>query len=109
MPTMLPPTLTPSPKSDRVYDLTLRLLMLALFAVLLGCIMLLVIRWTSPQAPDSNLVPVSQTTPRTLSATQPAPVSAGPTEVLHAPGQVFRCTIGGRVTFTDRPCPSPER
>jgi Domain of unknown function (DUF4124) len=26
-----------------------------------------------------------------------------------APGQVYRCESGGKVTFTDRPCPTATR
>jgi hypothetical protein len=35
--------------------------------------------------------------------------SDAPQQVLLAPGQVFKCQNGGKITFTDRPCPTEAR
>jgi hypothetical protein len=40
-------------------------------------------------------------------AAREAAVAPGSQQVLLAPGQVFKCESGGRVTFTDRPCTTP--
>jgi hypothetical protein len=95
---------------DRFYDFSLRLLMLALGAALIGCLVWLAWRWSHPPAGNATVVPVTQVSPKV----EPAPVkdAAGrdtPQQVLLAPGQVFKCQNGGKVTFTDRPCPTETR
>lgn len=98
------------PPADRFYDFSLRLLMLAVGAALIGCVIWLAWRWSLPPAGDTTIVPVTQASPKA----EPVPLrdSAGsdaPQQVLLAPGQVFKCESGGKVTFTDRPCPSESR
>lgn len=94
---------------DRVYDLSLRMLMAAITVVLIGCIGLLSWRWMNPPQHDGALVPVSQIAPKSAPATPVQTTAVAPEQVLLAPGQVFRCTIDGRITFTDRPCPTVTR
>jgi hypothetical protein len=95
---------------DRFYDFSLRLLMLALGAALIGCLVWLAWRWSQPPAGNATVVPVTQVAPKVERV--PVKDVAGkdaPQQVLLAPGQVFKCQNGGKVTFTDRPCPTETR
>jgi hypothetical protein len=95
------------PKGDRVFDFSLRILMLAVSAALVGCIAWLAWRWVNPPVGPSPVVPVTQVAPKVEPApTKGTDTAPGGQQVLLAPGQVFRCESGGRVTFTDRPCPA---
>ena len=98
------------PKGDRVYDFSLRILMLAISAALIGCVVWMAWRWGQPQASPAAAVPVTQVAPKS----EPVPVreSTNPSsgqQVLLAPGQVFKCESGGKITFTDRPCAATPR
>lgn len=95
---------------DRFYDFSLRLLMLALGAALIGCLVWLAWRWSQPPAGNATVVPLTQVAPKV----EPVPAkdaanSDAPQQVLLAPGQVFKCQSGGNITFTDRPCPTEAR
>lgn len=94
---------------DRLYDLSLRLLMMAITAVLIGCVGLLAWRWLHPPQRDGGLVPVSEVTPKSTPSAPLQTTSVASEQVLHAPGQVFRCDVNGRITFTDRPCTTVAR
>lgn len=89
--------------SDRVFDLSLRILMAVVVVVLAGSVYLLAQRWTAPAQLPSPVVPLTQVEPAPARAESPADVQAS-AQVLLAPGQVFRCETAGRVTYSDRPC-----
>lgn len=93
---------------DRGFDLTLRILMLALTAILIGCIGLLAWRWSHPPVASGPVVPVTQVAPKAAPARASATVIEA-NQVLLAPGSVFRCDSGGTVTFSDSPCPTAKR
>ncbi len=103
------PTVPGARLYDRVYDLSLRVLMTAITVVLIGCIGLLSWRWMNPPQRDGALVPVSQIAPKSAPTAPVQTTAVAPEQVLLVPGQVFRCTIDGRITFTDRPCPTVTR
>jgi hypothetical protein len=90
--------------SDRAYDLSLRILMTVVLVVLAGCVYLLAQRWAKPVEPPNAVVPLTQADPAPVRAPVPNDAQAS-AQVLLSPGQIFRCDAGGRVTFSDRPCP----
>jgi len=97
------------PRGDRVYDLSLRILMLTITAALIGCIALLTWRWSQPPIRENPVVPVTQVAPKSEPVAPVDVTATASNQVLHAPGRVFRCESGGKVTFTDRPCPTATR
>jgi len=105
MQSKLPSPLLGSPRSDRVYDLSLRILMTFVSVALVGSVAFLTYRWLVPEAPADTLVPVMQLKPKSDAGGEkpPAPASA-PREVLLNPGQIFKCEVGGRITFSEQPC-----
>ena len=96
-------------RGDRLYDISIRVLMLAVSAALIGCIALLAMRWNLPAERPAPVVPVTQVTPKSEPVEQAHLRTANNNQVLLAPGRVFRCESNGRVTFTDRPCPTETR
>jgi hypothetical protein len=96
-------------RGDRVYDISLRILMLAVTAALIGAIVVLIWRWNQPHAAAAPAVPVTQVAPPQQPVPRTDVATAANAQVLVAPGQVFRCESGGKVTFTDRPCPTITR
>lgn len=90
--------------SDRVFDLSLRILMAVVVVVLAGCVYLLAQRWTAPAQAPSPVVPLTEVDPAPARAANPSDIQAS-AQVLLSPGQVFRCETAGRVTYSDRPCP----
>jgi hypothetical protein len=93
--------------ADRGFDLSLRLLTALVLVALAGSVGLLAYRWLAPQfsQQDRGAIAVSP------KPAKPAPAvsNAGPArgdEVLMDPGHVFRCEEQGRITFSDRACPS---
>jgi hypothetical protein len=101
--------LNPMSRADRIYDISLRILMLAITAALVGAVGVLIVRWNQPPADKAPAVPVTQVEPKQQAAPSTQVTTASSSEVLVAPGQVFRCESGGTVTFTDRPCPTTTR
>jgi hypothetical protein len=98
-----------TPRRDRGFDLTLRILMLALTAILIGCIGLLAWRWSHPPvAHPARSCPSPRSRPRPPPSALTATVIEA-NQVLLAPGSVFRCDNGGTVTFSDSPCPAAKR
>ena len=89
--------------SDRFYDLSLRILMAAIAIVLAGSVVLLVQRINKPAAPAAEPVPLTEVEPSPLQRSVPLDTAAN-TQVLLAPGNVFRCDGRSGVTFSDRPC-----
>ncbi len=97
------------PQNDRVFDLTLRILMVAISVALVGCIGLLAWRWIHPPRTEQPIVAVSAVKPAPAPAVTTRTTATPDSQVLLAPGQVFRCVANGRVTFSDRPCPAVTR
>ncbi len=91
-------------RSDRYFDLTLRILMLAVAVALLGCVVFLVHRWSKPPVADASLVQLVRAPAPAIAVPLPARADATQAQVLHAPGQIFRCENNGRVSFSDQPC-----
>lgn len=93
------------PKTERLDDLSQRVLMAVVVATLIACIGFLIWRWINPAPVPSSLVTV--TAVERPATAQPQPLEPGPTasaEVLLKPGQMYRCERGGRVSFSDQPC-----
>lgn len=98
-------------RSDRYFELTLRILMLAVAAALLGCVAFLGYRWAQPARPDTSFVQVVQAPSPAVAVPLPARAEPTPAQVLQAPGRIFRCEVQGRVTFSDQACreAAPQR
>lgn len=93
--------------SDRFVDLTVRILTGLVLAGLMVALVLLIWNSLKPQvrepAPTPRLVEVE---PKQAPKAEPAaPAASAKSEVLLNPGQVYRCVINGRTTFSERPCP----
>ena len=96
-------------RGDRLFDISVRVLMLAVSAALLGCIALLTWRWNQPPAGSTAVVPVTEVAPKAENVDRATVATVSESQVLLAPGRVYKCEIGGKVTFTDRPCPTATR
>lgn len=96
-------------RSDRYFDLTLRILMLAVFVTLLGCVTWLMHRWSAPAPDEGALVSVVEApepiVPRTMPQRSPIEPVA---QLLHAPGHIFKCERNGRISYSDQPCRATE-
>lgn len=90
--------------NERLYDLSLRGLMVIVFAALLVCVGFLLQRWLQPVPADSSLVPLVQLDLKPAVDVRAQPETNPPPQVLLMPGQIFRCAVDGRMSFTDRPC-----
>lgn len=99
----------PMTRGDRVYDISLRILMLAVTGALIVAVGVLIWRWNQPHAAPAPVVPVTQVEARQPPEPRTEVATAANAQVLVAPGQVYRCQSGGKVTFTDRPCPTATR
>lgn len=90
--------------ADRLYDLSLRILMVVVSVGLVGSVAFLTYRWLAPPRPVETDVPVVPVGVKPAPA--PAPVGAAPpkVEVLMNPGQIFKCEVNGRITFSEQPC-----
>ena len=92
---------------DRSFDLSLRLLTALVIVALVGSVGLLAYRWIAPSLSQGGSGPI--TTNARHPPTAPATAVTGPAQgdqVLMDPGRVFRCEDQGRVSFSDRACPS---
>lgn len=93
------------PKTERLDDLSQRLLMAVVIVTLIACIGYLTWRWINPAATPSSLVSVTAVDPPAARLPQNAePAPAVSAEVLLKPGQMYRCERNGRVSFSDQPC-----
>lgn len=93
-----------SPASDRLYDLSLRILMVVVSVGLVGSVAFLTYRWLAPPRAAQADVPVVQVGVKPQQSAAPAPAAPTKAEVLMNPGQIFKCDVGGRVTFSEQPC-----
>ena len=93
------------PNAERLYDLSLRVLMAVVVATLIACVSFLMWRWLNPLPPPSSLVPMTAIEPPAVAAARPRdPAPTASAEVLVQPGQMYRCERKGRVSFSDQPC-----
>jgi hypothetical protein len=96
-------------RSDSFVDLTLRILTGAILIVLVVALGLLAWNFLRPKAPGAPAVPIVEVAPKPAPAPAVAPApEPEKSEVLLNPGQVYRCVIKGRTTFSERPCPDGE-
>lgn len=93
------------PNAERLYDLSLRVLMAVVVATLIASVGFLTWRWMNPAPTPSSLVRVTAVVrPATAPASPLEPAPMANAEVLLKPGQMYRCDRKGRVTFSDQPC-----
>lgn len=90
--------------ADRFYDLSLRILMVVVSVGLVGSVAFLTYRWVAPPRPVQTDVPVMEVGVKPLPAATPSAAPAPKGEVLMAPGQIFKCEVAGRITFSEQPC-----
>jgi hypothetical protein len=91
--------------AERVYDLSLRVLMGAVAVTLIACIGFLTWRWLNPTPVPSSMVQLTAVSRTAHSQVpMPEPVQTATAQVLLKPGQMYRCERNGRVTFSDLPC-----
>lgn len=90
--------------ADRFYDLSLRILMVVVSVGLVGSVAFLTYRWVAPPRLAPAHVPMLEVGVKPLPAVTPAAAPAPKGEVLMAPGQIFKCEVEGRITFSEQPC-----
>lgn len=94
-----------SVRSEYLLDLSLRVLIGLVSAVLLACVFYLTWRWLNPADPYSSQVPVkSVERPTPFPEEKTSAAHEAHAEVLLKPDQMYRCERKGRVTFSDYPC-----
>jgi hypothetical protein len=90
--------------ADRLYDLSLRILMVVVSVGLVASVAFLTYRWLAPARPVQTEVPVVEVGVRRTPASTPSAAPAPKGEVLMNPGQIFKCDVNGRITFSEQPC-----
>jgi hypothetical protein len=90
--------------ADRLYDLSLRILMVVVSVGLVASVAFLTYRWLAPPRPVQSEVPVVEIGVKPSQTTTPAATPAPKGEVLMNPGQIFKCEVNGRITFSEQPC-----
>jgi hypothetical protein len=104
MQTSAPHTAAENSSADRLYDLSLRILMGVVSVGLIGSVAFLTYRWLAPPRPAQAQVPLIEVGVKPLPPKAPAAAPAPKGEVLMAPGQIFKCEVDGRITFSEQPC-----
>jgi hypothetical protein len=102
------PDAGPAPaEGEKGFEFSLNLLTAVVLVALAASIVTLAYRIIAPRfsEPDSGPVRVTVARPKPAPAADPKGPEKGD-EVLMDPGHVFRCEEQGRVTFSDRACPS---
>lgn len=89
---------------DRLYDLSLRILMVVVSVGLVGSVAFLTYRWLAPPRPAQTEVPVVEVGVKPAQAAPQPSQKQAPAEVLLNPGQIFKCEVNGRITFSEQPC-----
>ena|SRR5882672_828374 len=95
---------TDNSSADRLYDLSLRILMVVVSVGLVGSVAFLTYRWLAPPRAVQTEVPVVEIGVRPTQLIVPTAAPAPKGEVLMAPGQIFKCDVNGRITFSEQPC-----
>lgn len=105
METSSPQTATADDSSaDRLYDLSLRILMVVVSVGLVASVAFLTYRWLAPPRPVQPDVPVVEVGIKPAQSATPTAAPAPKGEVLMNPGQIFKCEVNGRITFSEQPC-----
>jgi hypothetical protein len=105
METSSPQTATVDDSSaDRLYDLSLRILMVVVSVGLVASVAFLTYRWLAPPRPVQADVPVVEVGVKPAQTVTPSATPAPKGEVLMNPGQIFKCEVNGRITFSEQPC-----
>src|SRR5262245_7271462 len=104
METIPPQPATADTSADRLYDLSLRILMVVVSVGLVASVAFLTYRWLAPPRPVQTEVPVVEVGVKPTQAATPAAPPAPKGEVLMNPGQIFKCDVNGRITFSEQPC-----
>lgn len=89
---------------DRLYDLSLRILMGVVSVGLVASVAFLTYRWLVPPRPPELTVPMVEVGVKPTQAAAPAPAAPPQAEVLMNPGKIFKCEVGGRVIFSEQAC-----
>jgi hypothetical protein len=98
-------TVPAQPNAERLYDVSLRVLMAIVIVTLIGCVVFLAWRWLNPAPAPSGFVPLTAVERPAAEPARPADVApTANAQVLLQPGQMYRCERNGRVTFSDQPC-----
>ena len=90
--------------ADRFYDLSLRILMVVVSVGLVASVAFLTYRWLAPPRQVQTEVPVVEIGVKPSQTTAPVASPAPKGEVLMNPGQIFKCDVNGRITFSEQPC-----
>lgn len=98
------PAAVDNSNADRLYDLSLRILMVVVSVGLVASVAFLTYRWLAPPRPVQTEVPVVEVGIKPAQAATPAAPPAPKGEVLMNPGQIFKCEVNGRITFSEQPC-----
>lgn len=104
MQTSAPQTVVDDSSADRLYDLSLRILMVVVSVGLVASVAFLTFRWFAPPRPVQTEVPVVEVGVKQAPVTTVPATPAPKGEVLMNPGQIFKCEVGGRITFSEQPC-----
>ena len=100
---------TDNSSADRLYDLSLRILMVVVSVGLVASVAFLTYRWLAPPKPVQTEVPVVEVGTRPAQTVVPVAVPAPKGEVLMNPGQIFKCDVNGRITFSEQPCANADQ
>jgi hypothetical protein len=92
--------------SDRFVDFAVRILTGLVLAGLVVALVLLIWNSLRPATRQPAPIPLVEVEPKQAPKAEPAaPKASAKGEVLLNPGQVYRCVVNGRTTFSERPCP----
>jgi hypothetical protein len=92
---------------DLVHDVTLRVLSVLVVTSLILCLAYLGFRWfwlRPPERLEAASVPATAAPPPTQRVPVAGPTPTKPAEVLMNPGYAYRCSQGGKVVYSERPC-----
>ncbi|HXF45687.1 MAG TPA: hypothetical protein VNK91_06175 [Burkholderiaceae bacterium] len=93
-----------SAPGDRLYDLSLRILMGVVSVGLVASVAFLTYRWLVPPRAPEVAVPVVEVGVKPAQASTPVPAAPPKAEVLMNPGKIFKCEVDGRVIFSEQAC-----
>lgn len=95
---------TTPPSGDRLYDLSLHILMAVVSVGLVASVAFLTYRWLIPPRASEVTVPLVEVGVKPAQASIPAPAAPPKGEVLMNPGKIFKCEVDGRVIFSELAC-----
>jgi hypothetical protein len=99
-----PATNTAHSPGDRLYDLSLRILMAVVSVGLVASVAFLTYRWLVPPRAPEVTVPVVEVGVKPAQASTSVPAAPPKAEVLMNPGKIFKCEVDGRVIFSEQAC-----